>query len=143
MKDALNKSINELEGAEPELDSNQQNYPLVSRCFELRKKPLKNYTVEDVRLMIGQGIGLSWLVPVAIKKLADNLFSEGDFYPGDLLVNVLRVETSYWVTHAKEQATLLRLLEEKPPLAEGADVPKSVLKAIETALIEFKNVKGA
>ncbi|WP_375434944.1 contact-dependent growth inhibition system immunity protein [uncultured Hymenobacter sp.] len=56
MKDTLNKSINELEGAEPMLDSDQHDYPLVSRCLELRKKPLKNYTVEDLRLMIGQGM---------------------------------------------------------------------------------------
>ncbi|MDF7810910.1 contact-dependent growth inhibition system immunity protein [Hymenobacter sp. YC55] len=136
MKDDLNKSINELEGAESELDSNQQEYPLARRCSELREKPLKNYTVEDLRLMIGQGIGLSWLVPVAIEKLAENLFSEGDFYPGDLLINVLRIETNYWITHARERAALLRLLEEKLPFTEKAEIPKSVLKAIETVLTE-------
>lgn len=48
----LNKTLDELEGetwGEPEFNSS-----LVIRCDELRRKPLKDFSVEDLRLMIGQ-----------------------------------------------------------------------------------------
>lgn len=46
--------------------------------------------------MIGQEIGLYFLIPLAIETLTDNLFAEGDMYEGDLLKNVLDVDTKFW-----------------------------------------------
>lgn len=46
--------------------------------------------------MIGQEIGLYFLMPLAIETLTDNLFAEGDYYEGDLLKSVLDVDTKFW-----------------------------------------------
>ena len=40
---------------------------LVRRCHEVRNKPLDEFTVEDLRLMIGQQIALQHLVPLALQ----------------------------------------------------------------------------
>ena len=46
--------------------------------------------------MIGQEFGLEYLAPIAIEKLREDLFAEGDLYEGDLLNNALRVPTNFW-----------------------------------------------
>ena len=86
-------------------------YPtgLVKRCHELRKVPLNRLTVEDLRLLIGQGIGLPYLIPIALEFLEENPLAEGDYFPGDLLKNVLAVEDAYWLEHLEQRIVLDRL----------------------------------
>lgn len=58
------KTLQELEQSdwgEPEFDSH-----LVTTCHRLRRVPLDQFTVEDLRIMIGQNIGLPFLVPMAV-----------------------------------------------------------------------------
>ena len=43
-------------------DSDEYYSGLVKTCHTLRKKPLKDFTVEDLRIMIGQNIGLKYLI---------------------------------------------------------------------------------
>ena len=69
---------------------------LIKTCNSLRKKPLQDFTTEDLRIMIGQEIGLYFLIPLAIETLTNDLFAEGDMYEGDLLKNVLEVDTKFW-----------------------------------------------
>ena len=69
---------------------------LIKTCDSLRKKPLQDFTTEDLRVMIGQEIGLSFLIPLAIEIFQNDLFAEGDMYEGDLLKNVLEVKTKFW-----------------------------------------------
>jgi len=81
------KTLDELEHSvviEPPFDSH-----LVTTCYRLRKKPIGEFTVEDLRIMIGQKIGLEHLLPLAIAVLEREPLAEGDFYPGDLLTNVI------------------------------------------------------
>ena len=75
----------------PEFDSN-----LVVTCHQLRKKQLKYFTIEDLRIMIGQNICLQFLIPLAIEELDKNILAEGVFYEGDLLKMVLTSEVNYW-----------------------------------------------
>ena len=79
---------------------------LVTTAYRLRRKPLAELTVEDVRLLVAQQIGLEALVPRALAWLENDPLLEGDFYPGDLLVAVLRVPTVYWSAHPDQAATL-------------------------------------
>jgi hypothetical protein len=91
------KSLQELERddwGEPTFESH-----LVQTCHRLRRKLLNEFTTEDLRFMIGQGIGLRYLVPLALEELEADPFSEDDFYPGDLLDAVLRVGVSFWTSH--------------------------------------------
>lgn len=90
----MNATLEELENqiwGEPEFDSH-----LVVTCHELRRKPLEQFTVGDLRIMIGQNIGLKHLMPKALDVLKRNPFAEGDYYSGDLLANVISAESDYF-----------------------------------------------
>jgi hypothetical protein len=89
-----NHSLQELEGQ----DWGEASYPssLVRTCHALRRKPLRDFTVEDLRIMIGQNFSLEYLVPLAIEHLQRDPFAAGDFYEGDLLASVLKVKSSFW-----------------------------------------------
>ncbi|MEM9444937.1 MAG: Imm8 family immunity protein [Verrucomicrobiota bacterium] len=59
----LSKSIEELEGDDwgpPDFDSH-----VVSTCHELRKKPIKDFEIEELRFMILQNVGSEYLAPLA------------------------------------------------------------------------------
>src|SRR5258708_12391384 len=88
-----NKSLQDLDGQ----DWGEATFPsyLVRTCHALRRKPLRDFTIEDLHIMIGQNIGLEYLVPLAIERLQRDPFAAGDFYPVDLLVNVLTLESSF------------------------------------------------
>ena len=110
------KTLEQLEGAvwnAPDPDSY-----LAATCHALRRKPLGDFSVEDLRIMIGQGIGLSHLLPLALDVLEQDPWAEGDYYPGDLLASVLRVERSSWKQIPQVWARLRALvarLEDIPP----------------------------
>jgi len=76
-----------------------------------RKKPLGGFFVEDLRIMIGQGIGLPWLIPLALRVLELDPLSESDFYPGDLLESLLHVERTFWEREPKARGRLFRVLD--------------------------------
>ncbi len=70
--------------------------PLIQKCLALRRKPMADFSIEDLRLAIGQKMGLRFLVPLAMDRLRQNPLSEGNLYPGDLLRSVLRVPLETW-----------------------------------------------
>jgi hypothetical protein len=69
---------------------------LVTTCHRLWQTPLDEFGAEEYRIMIGQGLGLAHLMPRALALLADHPLAGGDFYPGDLLLSVLRAEQWIW-----------------------------------------------
>lgn len=80
-------------------EPNEAPTNMVKRCLQLCKIPLDQFTVEDLRLMIGQEFSLRYLVPLAIENLKTDIFVEGDFFPGDLLKNVLSVDVRFWLNN--------------------------------------------
>ena len=107
--DTLNKTIEQLEKnkwGEPKFQSH-----VVVTSYKLRKKKLKDFTVEDLRLMIGQNIGNQFLIPLAINHLRQDINSEGDFYPGDLLKSVLKSETSFWESNQNLKKEVVKILD--------------------------------
>jgi hypothetical protein len=90
---------------EPEFGSH-----LVATCHGLRKKPVGELSVEDLRILLGQDIGSQYLLPLAKAILRADPLAEGDFFPGDLVVALLRhhgtdPEVRYF---AREAASALR-----------------------------------
>ena len=69
--------------------------PLITRCHELRTKPLREFTAEDLSIMIGQQVALNHLVWRALDRLRPDSLIEDDDYPLDLLASVLRVDPAY------------------------------------------------
>ena len=86
---------------------------LVKRCIELSKVPVDNFTLGDLRVMIGQKFGLQYLIPLSIEKLQDNIFVDADLYEGDLLENVLKIDTSYWNNNENYWTQLNDLIKDK------------------------------
>ena len=114
---------------EPEYSSG-----LVLRCHELRKKPVRDFTIEDLRLMVGQGIGLKYLMPYAIKILGDNILAEGDLFEGDLLSNVLSKNTvKHWKQNKSDFESLIQLISKNKQ-----QIPEKLINKIQKQ-IEFIN----
>ena len=91
------KSLEELDQhawGEPAYDSY-----LVTTVHRLRRKPLSEFSVEDLRIMIDQQIGLPFLIPLAVECLEVEPLAGGDLYAGDLLQAVLRADEAIWGDH--------------------------------------------
>ncbi|MEU6030269.1 contact-dependent growth inhibition system immunity protein [Streptomyces tauricus] len=69
---------------------------LVTTAHALRLRPIGELTVEDMRLLIGQDVGLAFLLPLALEVLRDDPMAEGDMYEGDLLSAVLTRSPAVW-----------------------------------------------
>lgn len=92
---------------------------LMKRCHQLRKIPLSEFTVEDLRIMIGQKISLSSLLPVALEVLQNNPFAEGDYFKGDLLVSVLKIDNEFWYEHPELNNQVVELKQELEQIEEA------------------------
>lgn len=79
---------------------------LVQKCHELRRKPIDELDIEDVRLLISQEIGLKYSIPLAMDILEKDILAEGDYYEGDLLKAVLSSNPDEW-----ENTSLIDRLE--------------------------------
>jgi contact-dependent growth inhibition (CDI) system CdiI-like immunity protein len=77
----------------------------------LRHVPLREFNSEDLRIMIGQNIGLQYLVPLALERLDRHSLTHGDYYPGDLLASTLRADHNFWRDHVKWRTQLQRIAE--------------------------------
>ena len=113
------KTIEQLENAywgEPD----DESY-LVTTCHRLRQKPLKDFEVEDLRIMIGQDIGLQYLIPLALEVLKHNVLAEGDLYEGDLLKAVLSCEVTYWESDPKQLTELKSIIQDNVQLLQAQE----------------------
>jgi hypothetical protein len=84
---------------------------LVTNVHRLRRVPLKEYRLEDLRLMIGQEVGLPYLVPRALDHLEAHPLAEGDLYPGDLLAAVARLPDEFWSARPQLLPRALRAID--------------------------------
>ncbi|MFJ3868523.1 contact-dependent growth inhibition system immunity protein [Streptomyces nigra] len=80
-------SLEELEGRRWSVPAGGETR-LMATVRELRRKPIGGLTVEDMRLLIRQDVGLAYLLPLAMEVLRVNPLAEGDMYEGDLLAAV-------------------------------------------------------
>ncbi len=85
--------------------------PLVDKVHRLRTIQIEKIEPKDVRLLIGQNVGLRFLIPVALDILSDDIFIDTDFYNGDLLQNVLQVDKNFWNENKELKDTLDGLLD--------------------------------
>ncbi|MEV8477546.1 contact-dependent growth inhibition system immunity protein [Streptomyces sp. NPDC051173] len=85
---------------------------LVATVHALRRRPIGSLTVEELRVLIRQDVGLPCLLPLAMKVLRENPLAEGDMYEGDLLAAVVTREPSVWAEFP-ELASELRAIAPK------------------------------
>ena len=111
-----NKSIEQLENDfwdEPNFFSG-----LVTQCHKLRRIPISELTSGNLRLLIGQQIGLQYTIPLALECLNIYPFDDGDRFEGALLQNVLRINVDFWVNHKDLYCELLSVMNKLNPTDE-------------------------
>lgn len=92
-----NKTLEELDGEDWGFPA--YNSHLVTTCHDLRSKPVGNFSVEDLRIMIGQKLSLEYLIPLALEILEDNIYPDEELYPSVLLNTVLNVGRDFWISN--------------------------------------------
>ncbi len=130
-----NKTLQELEGedwGEPPFPSH-----LVRTCHALRRKPLRDFTVEDLRIMIGQNISLNYLIPLAIEQLRRDPLVAGDFYPCDLLHAVLQVKSGFWQARPQLRTAVEEIVDQLIPFLEDLHLSRDLHKTLHQALLAF------
>ncbi|AZO53970.1 MAG: hypothetical protein EOS78_09850 [Mesorhizobium sp.] len=91
----------------------RSSYPssLVERCEAALDTPLGQLSTEQLRLLIGQEIGLEILVVKAIDLIEMDPLVHGDYYDGDLISMCLKISGAFWATHPDLWFRLNEVLE--------------------------------
>lgn len=95
----------------------------MATAHALRSRPVGTLTVEDLRLLIGQNIGLTVLLPLAVEVLHDDPLAEGHMGEGDLLRAVLARAPAVWSVHRDLASQLTHIvdgLSDLPPYLRNA-----------------------
>ena len=133
-----NQSLQQIDGknwGEPTLNTH-----VVKECHRLRQIPLCRFTIEDLRLAIGQSMGLEYLVPLALERLRDDPLAEGAYYPCDLLVNVLGVDQEFWKRNSELRDQTAAIAEQAFALfPDVPDIANSIVtKVVHKAYNAFR-----
>lgn len=71
---------------------------MVKNVHELRRRPVGALEPHELARLIGQGVGLTWLLPLAVEILRDTAPNQaaGGFYDDDLLSAAVTVNPEVW-----------------------------------------------
>ncbi|MCA2207384.1 contact-dependent growth inhibition system immunity protein [Nocardia rosealba] len=106
---------------------------VIRRVHQLRRVPVVELSIEDLRIMVSQSVGTVAILPRILDLLEENPLSEGDFYPGDLLVATLRLRRDYWSDH-------VGLLDRARRVAQRADAMANQLNGAQA--LELRRLVG-
>lgn len=106
------------------------NSSLVTTCHALRKKPLNQFSIEDLRIMIGQNFSLNYIIPLALNILKNNVLVEGDLYEGDLLLSVMKCDKEFWQMRPDLKEEIEYVLSKHAHILANLD-HRSIQRAIE------------
>ena len=112
----LNKSLEELEN--DFWNGPTVNSSLALAIYRLRKLPISKLSNENLRMLIGQKIGLNFLVPLALELLESNPLVAGEMYKGDLLANVSAIPEDFWCKNPELNNRLVEIANEIGILSE-------------------------
>lgn len=96
--------------------------------------PLRQLGAAELRLLLTQGRGLPWVVPLALERLLAEPFLAADYGPGALLAALLTVDPEQWnpawhdrlarVVHAAREHLALVPEPHRTPLAEDLEAAR-------------------
>ncbi|WP_413664866.1 contact-dependent growth inhibition system immunity protein [Microbulbifer sp. CNSA002] len=109
------RSLEELEGS---IQSSVFQSHLAVKCQRLYKLPLCDLSVENLRMLVGQKLGLKYTVPLALDMLEQNPMVSGGMYEGDLLVNVAKLNANFWSSNPELNNRLVEIKIQLETLAE-------------------------
>jgi hypothetical protein len=110
------------------------DYPssLVERVHSYRTIRIGDMQVEHIRLLLGQGVGVEVLMPLALQIVDIAAVVSGDLYPGDLAaVMGLEKHDTYWKSHPDEKKRYLAAL--------NANISAENTSSIRDDFIEIRN----
>lgn len=88
------KTLEELSGIS--LDEPRLNSYVVRTASRVSKKPIGKISAEEIRLLIGQRIGVKYLLHRAVLILENNPLIETGYFEGDLMMALLELEPEAW-----------------------------------------------
>ncbi|MFZ6024140.1 MAG: contact-dependent growth inhibition system immunity protein [Bacteroidota bacterium] len=104
--------------------------PLIEKAHIYRKIPINDLLPSEIRLLIGQNIGLQFLIPKAIEILEIDILTDADFYEGDLLSAILTCDKDYWSNHKEIKQRVRTLLSDKISEIENQTIDNSLRQVI-------------
>ena len=123
-------------------DLNEPDSYLVTTCHSLRKKQVHAFSIEDLRILIGQTIGLKYLVPLAIDKLELDAFAEDDYYEVDLLHSVFTSDQKYWLQEKSHWLTVCNLMDEGIQRIKNEADEQEICRILIIDYMEFKELNS-
>ncbi|MEV5543284.1 contact-dependent growth inhibition system immunity protein [Saccharopolyspora shandongensis] len=103
------QSLEQIEGdawGEPAVGATK----MMVTVYRLRHTPIGALPDGDLRILVGQRVGLDVLMPRVLARLEQDPLLEGDFYEGDVLAAVLRIPANYWAAKPEQRARVERII---------------------------------
>ncbi len=116
MKISSGETLDDIEGADPVAGKATSILDATVRVH--RHTPIERLGTEALRFLLDAGDCSGVLLRLAIDRLERDPFQGGDFYPGDLLVAVLRQPSAVWLPAPDLRARAFALIEDAGNLVE-------------------------
>ena len=118
---------------------NLKNSTLIQlQSYELySSKDIDAFSLEDIRFMIGQELGIVYLLPKAFEYLEKDIFLDASYYEGDLLSVVLKLPSKFWKNNPVERDKVLNLLRLNQDRIESLDVQFSDSRTLKKTINQF------
>lgn len=105
---------------------------LVETCHYARKKKIGDLSLNELRTLLKQSVGVPYILPSIMQALEKDLFVDSRFYPGDLLLATLTAPEDIWQQNPKQCLKLKALVE------RGENDKAAFNKEMLTAIEKFK-----
>ena len=112
--------------------------PIQLQSHELySSKDIDAFSLEDIRFMIGQELGIVYLLPKAFEYLEKDIFLEVSYYEGDLLSVVLKLPSKFWKNNPVERDKVLNLLRLNQDRIESLDLQYDDSRTLKKTINQF------
>jgi hypothetical protein len=119
VRPAAGRTLDDIEGIDASGSATGLT-PLVRRCLELRRIPIDSLTPEDLRVLLGQKIGVPALATLALALVEKDPFLEADLYPGDLTLALMEATGDGWFDAPKMRLALLAIAKDMSTADPGS-----------------------
>lgn len=100
-----------LELSEGELEIPDEPRELSVMVSKLATKPLRRLQIKELYLLLHHGIGLPYVLPMAVERLEGDPWLTAHRNPGDLLIAVMEADSRFWREHYETWAAMIPILE--------------------------------
>jgi hypothetical protein len=122
MKNITSKRLDQLLGKwKDELPREGYSSSIQMRSYNLYGKTIDDFSVDDIRFMIVQRIGLNYLIPLALNYLKNNLLLEANYYEGDLLHSILMLPKQFWEKNLNLYSDVYQILLQNKDVLQKLD----------------------